>query len=56
VALSGAGPTVFAFTKPANAKSAGRAIASVFEKHGVRATPLAVNIDSEGRSIAEGER
>ena len=55
VALSGAGPTVFAFAKPANAKSAGRAIASVFEKHGVRATPLAVNIDSEGRSIAEGE-
>ncbi|OLD18660.1 MAG: homoserine kinase [Acidobacteria bacterium 13_1_40CM_3_56_11] len=55
VALSGAGPTVFAFAKPANAKSAGRAIASVFEKHGVRATPMAVNIDSEGRSIAEGE-
>jgi len=55
VALSGAGPTVFAFAKPANAKSAGRAIASVFEKHGVRATPMAVNIDTEGRSITEGE-
>ena len=33
-------------------ESVGRAIANVFEKHGVKATPLIVNIDNEGRTIA----
>ena len=51
VALSGAGPTVFALAKASDTESVGRAIASVFEKHGVKATPLIVNIDNEGRVI-----
>ena len=55
VALSGAGPTVFALATPAESESVGRAITGVFEKHGVKATPMIVNIDTEGRSITEGE-
>ena len=51
VALSGAGPTVFALAKPADAETVGRAIANVFEKHGVKAIPHSVNIDTEGRVI-----
>jgi homoserine kinase len=54
VALSGAGPTVLALAKPANAENVGRAIANVFEKHGVKATPTVVNVDNEGRFM-EGE-
>jgi homoserine kinase len=49
VALSGAGPTVLALAKPDAAESVGRAIAGVFEKHRVKATPNVVNIDTEGR-------
>jgi homoserine kinase len=49
VALSGAGPTVLALAKPADAASVGRTIAGVFEKHGVNATPNVMNIDMEGR-------
>ncbi len=49
VALSGAGPTVLALAKPEDAESVGRAIATVFEKHGVKATPNVVDIDTEGR-------
>jgi homoserine kinase len=52
VALSGAGPTVFALAKVTETENVGRAIANVFEKHGVKATPLIVNIDNEGRTIA----
>ena len=51
VALSGAGPTVFALATPAKSESVGRAITDVFEKHGVNATPMIVNIDTEGRVI-----
>ena len=51
VALSGAGPTVFALATPAESESVGRAITGVFEKHGVKATPMIVNIDTEGRVI-----
>ena len=51
VALSGAGPTVLAMAKEADAETAGAAIAQVFEKHGVRATPHIVNIDSVGRHV-----
>ncbi|HYR85341.1 MAG TPA: homoserine kinase [Terriglobia bacterium] len=51
VALSGAGPTVLAMAKPADADNVGRAIASVFERHGVKATPHVVHIDNEGRVI-----
>ncbi|OLD56820.1 MAG: homoserine kinase [Acidobacteria bacterium 13_1_40CM_2_56_5] len=51
VALSGAGPTVLALAKPADAENVGRAIAGVFERHGVKASPHLVNIDNEGRVI-----
>ncbi len=51
VALSGAGPTVLAMARQADAEKAGAAIARIFEKHGVRATPHIVNIDSVGRYI-----
>src|SRR5437016_5203093 len=52
VALSGAGPTVFALAEPSKTESVGGAIANVFVKHGVKATPVTVNIDNEGRTIA----
>jgi homoserine kinase len=51
VALSGAGPTVFALAAAPETESVGNSIANVFEKHGVKATPLTVNIDNEGRTI-----
>ena len=51
VALSGAGPTVFALANPADAETVGRAIANVFERHGVKATPMNVNVDTEGRTL-----
>src|SRR6185436_6236337 len=51
VALSGAGPTIFAFAEPAKADTAGWEITSVFEKHGVKAQPHVVSIDTEGRVI-----
>ena len=49
VALSGAGPTVLAFARQEEEENVGRAIVSVFEKHGVKATPAILNIDTEGR-------
>jgi len=52
VALSGAGPTVLAMAEPLRAEDVGNAIVRVFEKHGVKASPLVVNIDTEGRVIA----
>jgi len=51
VALSGAGPAVLGFARPEHAETVGRAIARVFEKHGVQATPVVVGIDTEGRII-----
>jgi homoserine kinase len=51
VALSGAGPTVFAFAEPSQAEEVGTAIASLFSRHGVRAVPHLVNIDQVGRRI-----
>ncbi|MBI2149187.1 MAG: homoserine kinase, partial [Acidobacteria bacterium] len=53
VALSGAGPTVLAVAKQADAERVGRIVAGIFEKHGVRAAPHVVNIDTEGRTILE---
>ena len=50
VALSGAGPTVLAFARNEDAESIGRVIISIFDKHGVAATPYIANIDAEGRS------
>ena len=51
VALSGAGPAVFAITKAGETESVAHAIVSVFERHGVEAAPLSLNIDNEGRTI-----
>lgn len=51
VALSGAGPTILAFAKPADAKRVGGTVADVFEKHGIKATPHVMNIDGVGRYI-----
>jgi homoserine kinase len=51
VALSGAGPTIFAFAEPSKADTAGWEITSIFEKHGVKALPHVVGIDTEGRVI-----
>jgi homoserine kinase len=51
VALSGAGPTVFAFADAAHVDELGATIASIFARHGVRATPHPVNIDQTGRLI-----
>jgi homoserine kinase len=51
LALSGAGPTIFALAEPSNADEVGWEITGVFEKHGVKALPHVVNIDTEGRVI-----
>jgi homoserine kinase len=55
IALSGAGPTIFALADPAKADEVGWEITGVFEKHGVRALPHVVNIDTEGRVISHAK-
>ena len=54
VALSGAGPTMFALAEPAKADAVGWEITEVFEKYGVKALPHVANIDTEGRVIGGG--
>jgi homoserine kinase len=54
LALSGAGPTIFALAEPSKADEVGWEITAVFQKHGVMALPHVVNIDTEGRVIGEG--
>jgi homoserine kinase len=54
VALSGAGPTIFALAEPAKADAVGWDITAVFEKYGVKALPHVANIDTEGRVIGGG--
>ena len=54
LALSGAGPTIFAFAEPAKADAVGWDITAVFEKHGVKSLPHVVSIDTEGRVIGNG--
>jgi homoserine kinase len=51
VALSGAGPTVFAFVEPELAKNVGETIAGTYKNHGVDAIPLLIEIDTLGRVI-----
>src|SRR5688572_4326648 len=51
VALSGAGPTVFAFVEPELARTVGEAIAGTYKQHGVEAVPLLIEIDTLGRVI-----
>jgi homoserine kinase len=51
IALSGAGPTVFAFVDPDQAMAVGGGIENIFKKHGVDAASQLVNIDRSGRVI-----
>ena len=51
IALSGAGPTVLGFAAPEHAESVGHAIADLFAKYGVQATPSIIDIDTQGRFI-----
>jgi homoserine kinase len=51
IALSGAGPTIFALAEPLQADSVGWEITGIFEKFGVKALPHVVNIDTDGRVI-----
>ncbi|HEX4997491.1 MAG TPA: homoserine kinase [Terriglobia bacterium] len=48
IALSGAGPTVFAMAAPARAEAVGHAIVAVFEKNGVSAASHPVRVDRTG--------
>jgi homoserine kinase len=49
IALSGAGPTVFAFVDPDRTAAVGAAIEEVFKQHGVDAAAHSVDIDRSGR-------
>jgi len=51
IALSGAGPTVFAFVEPEFAKAVGETVAGTYKQHGVEAVPLLIEIDTLGRVI-----
>jgi homoserine kinase len=51
VALSGAGPTVFAFVEPELATHVGAAIVGKYKEHGVDAAALLIDIDTKGRVI-----
>ena len=53
IALSGAGPTVFALTAAGRAESVGASIVSIFAKHGIAAAARKVKIDKKGRTVAE---
>jgi len=50
IAVSGAGPAVFAFGDPHRAQDIGSAIVDLFKKNGVRSVFHELNIDSKGRS------
>ena len=54
IALSGAGPTVFAFTETGAEHSVGLEICRVFGEHGVRAAAHALAVDMTGRTIING--
>ena len=51
VALSGAGPTVFAFVDPKRAVEVGNTLTKTFEKNGVEAAAHLMEIDTAGRLI-----
>jgi homoserine kinase len=51
VALSGAGPTVFAFADPGKATEIGQRLVATYGKHGVKAESLLLEIDKTGRVI-----
>jgi homoserine kinase len=54
IALSGAGPTVFAFTETGAEDSVGFEICRVFGEHGVRSAAHALLVDTTGRTIIDG--
>jgi homoserine kinase len=51
IALSGAGPTVFAFVDPKRADEIGRILTATFEKAGVQAAAHLIDMDTTGRVI-----
>jgi homoserine kinase len=51
VALSGAGPTVFAFVDPKRADEIGTSLTATFKKNGVQAAAHLLDIDAIGRLI-----
>ena len=51
VALSGAGPTVFAFVDPKRVSEIGTALTETFKKNGVQAAAHLLDIDTTGRLI-----
>jgi homoserine kinase len=51
VALSGAGPTVFAFADPKRSLEVGNALTATFAEHGVEATAHILDVDTSGRFI-----
>jgi homoserine kinase len=51
IALSGAGPTVFAFVDPKRSVEVGNTLTEVFAKNGVEATAHMLDIDTTGRFI-----
>jgi len=51
IALSGAGPTVFALAEQDRSESIGRTISGIFGKHGVRSAAHTLDIDTKGRVI-----
>lgn len=53
VALSGAGPSVFALCERGRDEEIGRAIVHTFKEHGVSAISHSLDIDSKGRVIAD---
>ena len=54
IALSGAGPTVFAFTETGAELSVGLEICKVFSEHGIRSAAHALSVDTTGRTIIDG--
>ncbi len=53
IALSGAGPSVMAFTEPERVKEVGSAIVSIFGASGVRSQAQPLIIDTKGRVIGK---
>ena len=53
IALSGAGPSVLALSRPVVKPNRSR-VAAVFEAHGVKAIAVSLKIDRNGRYDKEG--
>jgi homoserine kinase len=53
IALSGAGPTIFAMAETGRDQEIGKQIVRMFNEHGVRATSDSLEFDSKGRVITE---